>query len=82
VDEEIIVDDLIVSDNMPEEKLSLNTEDEIYLINIDGSYQVVKYSGSLSLSNSLCIIKFIPAITGLLAAYEDTIKASQRTIDN
>lgn len=82
IDGEVDKNNLIATSDVTKEKKALNPGDKAYYVSTNGSYEVMEYSSNTSLTGIICIIKFIPAATGMLAAYEDMVKVSKRSIDN
>ena len=82
VDGKIDKGNLIAEESVSKEKKELKHGDVIYIVNEDGSYEKVEYDTAISIEGKICIIKFIPAVTGMLAAYEDIVKASERAIES
>lgn len=60
----------------------LESDDTIYAVREDGSYDEKTYSNSDTYEGYKCIIKFWPTITGQMAAYEDKIQASYSAIES
>ena len=81
-EDKIDKNNMIAGESVSKEKRELKSGDTIYVVDIDGSYEKIKYSSDISVAGKLCIIKFVPAATGILAAYEDIIKASERAIES
>lgn len=72
----------ILGNAISEDNGNIKTGDTIIVVKPDGSYEYKEYSNSDSFDEFNCVIKFVPTFTGMLAAQEDTIKASNRAIDS
>lgn len=77
IDNGAIQDDMIAGGDYSEDDLSYEDGDTVALVKSTGEYEYAVYGASLSLSGYTRIIKFIPTITGFMAAHEDLIKVSQ-----
>lgn len=82
IENEIDFDNPIYGNGIAKNDRELISGDMIYAVSANGSYTVVEYKSTMPTSGLICVIKFVPAITGSLAAYEDTIEASNRAIDS
>lgn len=60
----------------------LKKEDKIAIVSADGSYTYGEYSSGDTYDGATCVIKFIPTITGSMAAHEDLITSSSDSIEN
>ena len=77
-DGEIVEDSLIKGFNTANSDATIHDDDLIVVVQEDGKYEYIEYQIGAPLQ---CVyaIKFVPAITGSLAALEDIIKASEKS---
>lgn len=73
-------DNAIYSKNIKSEDKNLKAGDNVAIVFSGGSYEYVEYSDNVSLDGVICILKFIPTITGSMAAYEDLISSSNDSV--
>lgn len=72
----IYSDNRIIGNGMTQENANMNVGDKIVVVQADGTYTHEEYVSS-HISNGICVFKFIPVVTGLLATYEDKISAGE-----
>lgn len=77
---EISQDTVILGNGMTIEEAEPVESDNISVVQRDGSHEYKVYP--FEVGNEMCWIKFNPTITGMIAAYEDKIKASQRALES
>lgn len=77
----IDVDNAIYSSNIKEDDRNFKKGDRVVLVSSNGSYAYVEYDDDMTLNGAICIFKFIPTITGTMAAREDLISSSSDSID-
>lgn len=68
--------DVILGNSISPEESEMNDGDIVAVISNDGSYVYESYPSMNISSETIAVIKFVPTITGLLAAYEDAEEAS------
>ncbi|MBQ1373313.1 hypothetical protein IIY66_00710, partial [Candidatus Saccharibacteria bacterium] len=80
----IQTDEMIAGGDYTEEDKSYEVGDRVTLIKNDGSYIYARYDSQIAsqsfLQNYRYIIKFIPVITGIMAAHEDLRKVSALSV--
>ena len=77
----IDMDSIIHSNGIENAKTKLNVGDRIAIVAQDGSYSYGEYANDLQLNGVICVFKFIPTITGTMAAHEDIISSSSDSIE-